>query len=292
MKELYNEFFLIPTNGKIREKVMLTRIITSIAIVVMCLAAMSITAYAYFSHDITSGISTVQAAKFEAKVSINDGAVAVTKAGKTQTATLPAGPNTIKLSKGTSTAKTGFCIVTINSQIKYYTSQIGTDAARNITDASVTFTLVVSKDTTIEILSHWGTCSVYATEKAAMYIADGDVINLATSEEEKNETPEKNPSTEITPEKDETTASPTTTTKKPETTETPTVSTTTKVPETTTAPPTTATDPKTETDSDTSNTPSSTTDSSDTDTATESKAETDGDASKSSAQDAEPSATT
>ena len=55
MRKLYNEFFYIPKHGKVREKVMLTRLTMTITIVIMCLAAMSITAYAYFSYNITSG---------------------------------------------------------------------------------------------------------------------------------------------------------------------------------------------------------------------------------------------
>ena len=70
MRELYNEFFYIPKHGKIREKVMLTRIVSTIAIVIMCLAAMSITAYAYFSYNITSGSNTIKAASFYTDVTV------------------------------------------------------------------------------------------------------------------------------------------------------------------------------------------------------------------------------
>jgi len=70
VRKLYNEFFYIPKHGKVREKVMLARMASMIAIVIMCLAAMSITAYAYFSYNITSGSNIIKAANFEANVSI------------------------------------------------------------------------------------------------------------------------------------------------------------------------------------------------------------------------------
>lgn len=70
MRKLYNEFFYIPKHGKVREKVMLTRIAMTVTIVIMCLAAMSITAYAYFSYNITSASNTIQAANFEAQITV------------------------------------------------------------------------------------------------------------------------------------------------------------------------------------------------------------------------------
>ena len=70
MRKLYREFFYIPKYGKIREKVMLTRIAMTVAIVIMCLAAMSITAYAYFSYNITSGSNTIKAASFYTDVTV------------------------------------------------------------------------------------------------------------------------------------------------------------------------------------------------------------------------------
>ena len=167
MRKLYNEFFYIPKHGKVREKVMLTRVVMTVTIVIMCLAAMSLTAYAYFSYNITSASNTIQAANFEANVLItitssNNDPVAVTKDGKVQTATLDAGEYTVLLTKGASTANTGFCIITINDT-DYFTQQIGNDVERNLTDgsASVEFTVKVSSATKIEIISHWGTSKYY-----------------------------------------------------------------------------------------------------------------------------------
>lgn len=190
MRKLYNEFFYIPKHGKIREKVMLTHVATTVTIVMICLAAMSITAYAYFSQSIASASNTIEFGNFKADVSItikdsNNDTVTVTNERNIQSTTLDAGEYTVLLSKGASTANTGFCIITINDT-EYYTQQIGVDVKKNQTDenAKVKFTLKVSSATPIEVLSHWGTSSCYGYEeenKNLIYIESGDEIDLTTS---------------------------------------------------------------------------------------------------------------
>lgn len=189
MKQLYEEFFYIPKHGKIRDKVMLTRVATTAIFMIVCLAAMSLTAYAYFSYNVTSNSNIIKAANFEANVSIsiiqNDSqtAVEVTKVdNKTHTAVLQAGEYTIELSKGESTAKTGFCTITIGEN-QYHTQQIGVDGDKTTT--SIKLTLKVSKTTNVKILSHWGTSSYYAREDidiTPLYIKDGGVIDLTAGE--------------------------------------------------------------------------------------------------------------
>jgi hypothetical protein len=182
VRKLFNEFFYIPKHGKIREKVMLTRIAITITIVFMCLAAMSITAYAYFSYNVTSGTSIIKAANFEASVSIsiteNDSSttIEVTKHKNAScTANLKAGKvYTITLDESDgSTAKTGFCIVSaIGCPDIYHSQQIGADAAveGEFTD-KITFQLKVTADTTITFVSHWGTSSYYG-ENNKLYITN------------------------------------------------------------------------------------------------------------------------
>ncbi len=192
MKELYYEFFHIPKHGKILEKVMLVRVALIIVIMVVCLAAMSITAYAYFSYSITSGSNLIQAANFEAKVTIEENGsntpITLSKDGKIQTAMLEAGEYTINLTKGESTAKTGFCLITIGDTA-YYTQQIGVDVKKNSSNGEVLFTLKVSSKTRVKILSHWGTSSCYGSDKINNpgYIQNGTEINLTDSTGEKGE---------------------------------------------------------------------------------------------------------
>ena len=90
MRELYKEFFHIPKHGKIPEKVILVRVALIVIIAVVCLATMSITAYAWFSYNVTSGSNVIKAANFEAQITIKDWNtdVSLTKDGKYQVACL------------------------------------------------------------------------------------------------------------------------------------------------------------------------------------------------------------
>lgn len=189
MRKLYNEFFDIPKHEKIREKVMLARIVTTITIMIVCLAAMSITAYAYFYSGITSGSNMIKAAHFEANVSItitdsNHDPVTVTKDGKVQTANLDAGKYIIELTKENSTAHQGFCVITIGDKI-YYTDQIGVDVDKNLDNATVKFELRISSPTRIEVLSHWGTSVYYGykdADRTEIFIVSGDTVDLTVTE--------------------------------------------------------------------------------------------------------------
>lgn len=261
MRKLYNEFFYISKHGKVREKVMLTRLATTITIVIMCLAAMSITAYAYFSYNITSGSNIIKAANFEANVSITDSnndPVTVTKDGKVQTANLDAGKYTIELTKGNSTADTGFCVISIGDKT-YYTDQIGVDVKKDLTDATVKFDLWLSSPTKLEVLSHWGTSVYYGygddgrTEIFIVSDATVDLTTNTTSGEGQSETGTDQSEETTTTSTNTTTGTESSSTQTPEsTTTTPSTETSTPVetspPETTgTSEPTSTTEPVTQT---------------------------------------------
>lgn len=70
MKNFYNEYFRIVEGEKIREKVMVARVILMVIIIISCLAATSITAYAYFSYDITSSANNIKAATFKTDITV------------------------------------------------------------------------------------------------------------------------------------------------------------------------------------------------------------------------------
>lgn len=195
MRKLYNEFFYIPKHGKVREKVMLTRIAMTVTIVIMCLAAMSFTAYAYFSYNISSGFNIIKAAHFETKVSIqitdeNEEVVDINPitsnyqtykvgldAGKIYTVTITPTEN--------STAKTGFVVITANGCEKtYHTQQLGIDT--NIGEGetkTISFKLIVTDKTDVHFLAHWGTSSYYDAYKnkgdqEELYITQGEEIMM------------------------------------------------------------------------------------------------------------------
>lgn len=194
MRKLYNEFFYIPKYGKIREKVMLARVAMTVVIMVVCLAAMSITAYAYFSHNVTSGSNTIKAASFYTDVTVQitaeDGTAVDTiittntSDHKSHSAELTANKTYIITVKHNerSTAQTGFVIVTATDcDTKYHTQQLGRDGNGNT--HTISFKLKPGADTVVTFRSHWGTSSFYADfmeigENDERYIIDGDDVKL------------------------------------------------------------------------------------------------------------------
>lgn len=257
MRELYNEFFYIPKHGKTREKVMLTRIVSTIAIVIMCLAAMSITAYAYFSYNITSGSNTIKAASFYTDVTVQitdaDGKAGGTittntSDDKSHSASLDANKTyTITVQyNARSTAQTGFVIITADKcETKYHTQQLGREGEGNT--YTITFKLTPGAKTVVTFRSHWGTSSFYADfkeigENDERYIINGDDVKLTIGGVAPSDGTKASDKTES---KGETTTTPTTDTTTPTTgteSSTPTNETTTS--ETTgTSEPTSTTEP-------------------------------------------------
>ena len=195
MRKWYREFFYVPKHEKVREKVMVTHLFSTVSVIVVCLLVMAFTAYAYFSHDVTSSASTLIAAKFEADVTIkifreNGGAVdivATANGNRMHKAELTAGEvYTVSVAPAdTSTAKTGFIVITAEDGADtYHTRQIGVDehAVGGRTD-SITFKLSVTQDTTVSFLAHWGTSSYYDAYQnkgidEAWYITQDETVTM------------------------------------------------------------------------------------------------------------------
>ncbi len=177
MRKLYNEFIYIPRHGKIREKVMITRVIATVTIILFCLAAMSITAYAYFSCNVSASSNVIKSASFKTDVLItplveNSGTVSVADTDTTNhTVDLSAGEYSVKIKMADGgTATTGFCIISIG-ELKYHTQQIYLEeSAENNRRNSIEFTLKLSGTATVSFEDRWGTSSYYAD-----YIENGDV---------------------------------------------------------------------------------------------------------------------
>lgn len=186
MKELYNEYFHISEHGKIREKAMLVRVAITAFVMVFCLAAMSISAYAYFSHNVVSGSNSIQAAEFDADVSVKENETTV-RAIEGNSYSLPAGKYSVTLTKG-GTADTGFCIVAITvgqNNETYHTQQLGLDGEN--TREALHFTLdlsgLSSENATVTFTPHWGTSRYYGytDQDNDLYIEEDDTVTIAVT---------------------------------------------------------------------------------------------------------------
>lgn len=260
MRKLYNEFFYIPKHGKVREKVMLTRIAMTVTIVIMCLAAMSITAYAYFSYNITSGSNIIKSASFYTDVTVQitaedgtavDTITTNTSDHKSHSAELSANKTyTITLKHNDrSTAQTGFVIVTAEGcETKYHTQQLGRDGDGNT--YTITFKLTPGANTVVTFRSHWGTSTYYgyagdSDNNIEEYILDGEDIELVISGSKPNKVSAQ--SEDTTDKSEESTITPSTSTNTTTGTETPSTQTSgsTTTPSTETSTPVETTPPET-----------------------------------------------
>lgn len=189
MRKFIRQLSYIPKHQKISEKTMLTRIATTITIVLICLVSMSVTAYAHFSCNIASSLNTIKAATFEASIEINDSngnsvtvdttnpgiGSAELKGGEAYKITLKHSPS--------STAKTGFVIITAeNCNSRYHTQQLGKDGSGNT--ETISFSVEVNADTVISFSSNWGTSCYYdlykkSGDKEPLYITQGEDIKIS-----------------------------------------------------------------------------------------------------------------
>lgn len=188
MKKIYEEFLKIPKSEKICEKVLMTRISLSIAIMVFCLGAMGITAYAYFSCNITSAVTTIQSARYaldvevtESNVSENAQPVVITQneegyyvfENKATTENSDVTDKTyefvLKIAEDC-TASVGFgkfeVLTDVNedgSRQLYYTTPIGTYVEEGKTvenkEYKLQFLVPANKTVKVKVIAEWGTCA-------------------------------------------------------------------------------------------------------------------------------------
>ena len=183
---LFDDFFYVPRHARVREKTIIARLTSTVAVVLLCLAAMSLTAYAYFSYDVTLGANTIKAARFTTAITVEDadgGEVRVTTGDHaTHAATLTGGKAYRITLQHTpqSTAETGFVVIRARGgAATYHTQQISKN--EDGSDDTVSFWLRPTADTVVTFYSHWGTSSRYPAFKdvaddSDRYIRDGEIV--------------------------------------------------------------------------------------------------------------------
>lgn len=172
---------------KVSEKNLLTRGLVTLTVVILCLAAMTLTAFAYYSLDIVSGSNKIRAAFFDVDVVIDNGNITVIPgANKTYSASLPAGTHSINVSHSPgSTANNGFVMVETTEGV-YYTRQL---TKSDHTD-SLAFTIETNAEMLVKFSACWGT-SIYHNTQADIYITENNnavkITVAGISEEEVQE---------------------------------------------------------------------------------------------------------
>lgn len=180
MRSVYDEFFYIPKHGKIREKVMLARTAVTVFVMLLCLAGMSFTAYAYFSSDTKTVVSPIQAANFDLDVCVTDSSGATMTSGEDGIYALHSGNYTVTLKRG-GTANTGFCVIETDADSNiYHTAQLGISGETIVSEIS--FTLELGGDVSLKFTPHWGTSRYYASADSVQYITAGETVHLGSAE--------------------------------------------------------------------------------------------------------------
>jgi len=150
---------------KVTDKALSRLILTSVLGILLCLACLCSITWAWFSKGITSGNTKIETAECTLTVTATDGSTAVTGVdgigvGETATVELEAGSYQVTVAMGANSAS-GYCVLSADGT-SYYTDYMvgGKDVAQ-----SLTFTLVVTANTSVTFLPHWG---IYSTETASV----------------------------------------------------------------------------------------------------------------------------
>ncbi len=188
MKAFYYEFFHIPEQGKIQDKVLMARVVLAAVLIILCMLAMSLSAYAFYAVGLSTH-STIRTAHFAAQLEILDGSGTPvdyeTQDGVYQ-AELQPDFYTVRLSYG-GDAETGFCVVRLNEQ-QYHSRQFFVE---NWASDELVLMLEIYEPSELTVVPHWGTSSCYEefyeNGNAEYYLIGGETLTVGTPQEEETE---------------------------------------------------------------------------------------------------------
>lgn len=213
VKSFLANYIIIPKCGTVREKVFMTRIALGLTAIIFCMAALTYSAYAYFSHGVSSNKTTIAAANYtlEYTVMVGDvrpqGGVAtvetVTEIAPSDldgTYKLQPGVYTVKMTKPeASKASTGFCRVEVcdikGNAVTHYTQQIGKVSPEETQTTRYILIEVKNADAFLKLTASWGTCArtdMILTNGELEFTAEGNT-STEPPESSTNTDPEANP---------------------------------------------------------------------------------------------------
>ncbi len=197
MGKIFDDFFYESKHSKVSESAVVKHGLSTLAIVVACLLSLSVTAYAYFSHGVTSASNKVRAAVFKTNVTVNlndqNGEVVpvTTSNHKSHVVELKAGNNYFVTITHNELSSTNTGYVTLYSdqfEKKYHTAQVSKNA--NGTSETLTFLLTVETDSVVTFSSCWGTSSYFDAHKNGEtdipYLTEGSVTTAVMKNSFKN----------------------------------------------------------------------------------------------------------
>ena len=192
MIRLCKNLFYKPKYGSDADSIMLKHLFSTVTVILVCLAAISLSAYAFFSHSVTSGTNAIQSSSFSPSVTIQNSNDETIAEGKLQSYLFMPDTYTVTFNTESSTTGTGFYIISVNGA-KYYTQQLGKDLnAPGQERTQVRFSLEVKAAATVTFEARWGTTSYYSsTVESKFYIKNSDPMQEIVIEATQNITDEE-----------------------------------------------------------------------------------------------------
>ncbi len=208
MREFFRYCFLKSDSRKNSERAVMAKIAVGIIGIIACLGAMSITAVAFFSFNISSNSNIIKSASYTLDITppesmaVSDSYLLDNSTGDTEK------KFTFKISvSAEATASVGFCEINVKTDTDavqtFYTKPIwtNTDAQypERLNSRMVEITVMPYKTATVSFISQWGSCAfedlVVDTAVEPEYLPHTPALKeeeQAVNEEEKQETEQQN----------------------------------------------------------------------------------------------------
>lgn len=193
------DLFYVPKHGKVSEKTVLVRMAVSIGCILFYLAAISITAYAYFSHSASTAVMTMRSAHYALEITAPaDVSPTADEVYVLQNATDVEASYEFKLHRisGENYATVGFCTVKVKTDVAepeiqhFYTAPIGTyvenGQQHTQEERSVIIPVPAGKTAYVTFVAELGTCTheAIAGEEIALLYAPVEETPGPVAEEE------------------------------------------------------------------------------------------------------------
>ncbi len=177
MKDLYEKYFYVPKHGKVKERVMLARIAVSVVIMLVLMAGMSLSAYAYFTANNTTMIKPIKAAHYQldtvviAPEGLTPNSDGIYKLTNTEQNSVKSYQFRLVTDNYTS-ASVGFCEVVVSisgveGTQSYFTGSIWKPVDGNsslVTSRTIEIQVPYNCEAHVRFVSQWGTCAVETVE--------------------------------------------------------------------------------------------------------------------------------
>lgn len=183
------EYFSKEDNGKLTEKVFVRRIAVGIASIIFCMCAMGISAYAFFTSNITSAENTITAATYDVNVEIKNADIVLTQESDASDVIYKLESNAtayeVKL-KATGDASVGYCKIEVwSGDVIENNALIATYYTRPLapSENEMTFNIQCNQNAVIKFTPNWGSFSGYSNHQPGgndyLYQSDAWITGFA-----------------------------------------------------------------------------------------------------------------